>query len=60
MNPSTIIDQTKTKLQVRVEHFQSNLKSLRTGRTSASMLDGVTVGAYVVRRFARMALGEVS
>lgn len=46
MNPSTIIDSTKTKLQSAVEHYQSNLKSIRTGRASASMLDGITVEAY--------------
>jgi ribosome recycling factor len=46
MNPSNVIDQSKTKFQGAVEHFQSGLKSLRTGRASASMLDGVTVEAY--------------
>ncbi len=46
MNSQTIVDDTKKKLQTTVEHFQSNLKSLRTGRASASMLDGVTVEAY--------------
>ncbi len=46
MNPNQVVDQAKTKLQTAVEHFQSNLKSLRTGRASASMLDGVSIEAY--------------
>ncbi len=46
MNPQQIVDNAKTKFQAAVEHYQSNLKSLRTGRASASMLDGVTVEAY--------------
>lgn len=46
MNPTQAVDQAKTKFQAAVEHFQSNLKSLRTGRASASMLDGIFVEAY--------------
>lgn len=46
MNPTQTVDQAKSKLQAAVEHFQSSLKSLRTGRASASMLDGVTIEAY--------------
>lgn len=46
MNPSNVVDQSKTKFTQAVEHFQTNLKTLRTGRASASMLDGVTVEAY--------------
>jgi ribosome recycling factor len=46
MNPSNVVEQTKTKLAGAVEHFRDNLKSLRTGRASASMLDGVMVEAY--------------
>lgn len=46
MDTAIIVEQTKSKLQDAVEHFQSNLKSLRTGRASASMLDGVIVEAY--------------
>lgn len=46
MNPNQIVDQAKTKFQAAVEHFQSNLKSLRTGRASSSMLDSVVVEAY--------------
>lgn len=46
MNADNVVNQSKTKFQSAVEHFQSNLKSLRTGRASASMLDGVTIEAY--------------
>lgn len=46
MNPQVTIKDTETKFNVAVEHFQTDLKSLRTGRASASMLDGVTVEAY--------------
>lgn len=46
MNPSNVVDQSKSKFLNTVEHFQSNLKGLRTGRASASMLDGVMVEAY--------------
>ncbi len=46
MNPSQVIDQSKSKFQAAVQHFQDNLKSLRTGRASAGMLDGVMVEAY--------------
>jgi ribosome recycling factor len=46
MNADNVVDQSKSKFLSTVEHFQSNLKSLRTGRASASMLDGVTIEAY--------------
>ncbi|HSH17852.1 MAG TPA: ribosome recycling factor [Candidatus Saccharimonadales bacterium] len=46
MNADNVVSQSKDKFQSAVEHFQSNLKSLRTGRASASMLDGVTIEAY--------------
>jgi len=46
MNPNQVIDQSKSKFQAAVEHFQANLKSLRTGRASSSMLDSVVVEAY--------------
>lgn len=46
MNPTQLVDQTKSKFSGAVEHFQASLKSLRTGRASASMLDGVVVEAY--------------
>lgn len=46
MNPDKIVDNAKQKLQAAFEHFQAELKKVRTGRAHASMLDGVTVTAY--------------
>ena len=46
MNPSQVIDDAKKKFQVAVEHFQSELKKIRTGRAHPTMLDGVMVTAY--------------
>lgn len=46
MNPNQIVDEAKTKLAAAVEHLQSALKKLRTGRAQPSMLDGVMVEAY--------------
>lgn len=46
MNPSQVIADAQTKFKQANEHFAESLKSLRTGRASANMLDGVTVEAY--------------
>lgn len=46
MNPNDIVNQAKTKFQAAAEHLKSELKKVRTGRASASMLDGVMVEAY--------------
>jgi ribosome recycling factor len=46
MNPNQIVTDVKSKLAATVVHYQEQLKSLRTGRASAAMLDGVTVEAY--------------
>lgn len=46
MNPNQIIDDAKKKFQAAFEHFQSELKKVRTGRAHAGMLDGVMVTAY--------------
>ncbi|MEK7059149.1 MAG: ribosome recycling factor [Patescibacteria group bacterium] len=46
MDSKQIVTNAQTKLQQAVERFQSSLKTLRTGRASASMLDGITVEAY--------------
>ncbi|MDB5163546.1 MAG: ribosome-recycling factor [Candidatus Saccharibacteria bacterium] len=46
MDPNTIVDQFKTKAIQATEHFEDELKKLRTGRAHPSMLDGVTVEAY--------------
>lgn len=46
MGPNQIIDDVKAKMAGAVEHFQGELKKLRTGRAHPSMLDGVMVEAY--------------
>jgi len=46
MNPNQALDDVKKKLAAALERFNEQLKSLRTGRASASMLDGVMVEAY--------------
>jgi len=46
MSPTQIVADAQTKLNQAVEHFKDALKSLRTGRASAGMLDGVMVEAY--------------
>lgn len=56
MNADTVVVQSKSKFQSAFEHFQTNLKSLRTGRASVSMLDGVTIEAYG----AQMPLNQVA
>jgi ribosome recycling factor len=46
MDPNKIVTDAEAKLKQAVERFKDGLKSLRTGRASAAMLDGVTVEAY--------------
>lgn len=46
MNPSQVISDAKSKFDGAVAHYGEQLKTLRTGRASAAMLDGVTVEAY--------------
>lgn len=46
MSPSQLVDQSKTKFNQAVEHFQEELKKVRTGRAHPSMLDGLMVEAY--------------
>lgn len=46
MELGQIIEKTQQKLDGAISRFQEDLKRLRTGRASASMLDGVTVEAY--------------
>jgi ribosome recycling factor len=46
MSPTQVVDDAKKKFSAAVEHFHEQLKSLRTGRASASMLDGVMAVAY--------------
>jgi ribosome recycling factor len=46
MNPSQLVADVKAKLTQSVDRFQDNLKTLRTGRASAGMLQGVVVEVY--------------
>ncbi len=46
MDANQVVRNAETKLLQAVERFKDSLKSLRTGRASASMLDGVVVEAY--------------
>lgn len=46
MNPQQVVEDAKKKFAGAVEHYHEQLKTLRTGRASASMLDGVMVEAY--------------
>lgn len=46
MNPQAVVDQAKQKFAGAVEHYHEQLKTIRTGRASAGMLDGVTVEVY--------------
>lgn len=46
MDANQAVTDAQAKLKQAVERFGDSLKSLRTGRASASMLDGVTVEAY--------------
>lgn len=48
MNPEQVVTQAKSKFQSAVEHFNDELKKLRTGRAHAGMVDGVMVTAYGV------------
>lgn len=48
MDPKQIVTDAQAKFTQGIERFQETLKSLRTGRASASMLDGVMVEAYGV------------
>jgi ribosome recycling factor len=46
MNPNQITGDATTKLKQAAEHFETELRKLRTGRASAAMLEGVMVEAY--------------
>jgi ribosome recycling factor len=46
MNPSQAVADAKTKLTQCVDRFQNTLKTLRTGRANASMLQEVVVEVY--------------
>ena len=46
MNPTSVVDEAKKKFAGTIEHYHEQLKSIRTGRANAAMLDGVMVEAY--------------
>lgn len=46
MNPSQLLQETKTKLSQAEEHFKQEIGKIRTGRAHPSMLDGIMVEAY--------------
>lgn len=46
MNLTQVISDAKSKFDAAIQHYNEQLKSLRTGRANASMLDGVAVEAY--------------
>lgn len=46
MNPSQVVQESKSKFEAAVTHLSDELKKLRTGRAHPSMLDGVQVEAY--------------
>jgi ribosome recycling factor len=46
MNPDQAVTSAREKLSQAVERLGDTLKTLRTGRASAAMLDGVVVEAY--------------
>jgi len=46
VNPNHVVSDAKTKFDAALAHYVEQLKTLRTGRASASMLDGVMVTAY--------------
>lgn len=48
MDPDQAVDDAQDKFAQALERFRDNLKSLRTGRASAAMLDGIMVEAYGV------------
>ncbi len=49
MDPNKAVTDARAKFGQAVEHYQDELKKLRTGRANAGMLDGVTVDAYGVQ-----------
>jgi ribosome recycling factor len=46
MDPANVVSTSQDKFNEQVERFKDNLKTLRTGRANATMLDGVMVEAY--------------
>jgi ribosome recycling factor len=42
----SILDQTKTKMAVAIEHFKNDLKNIRTGRANPGMVEHVLIEVY--------------
>jgi len=49
MQPGNAVNEAKAKFSKALEHFQEELKKIRTGRAHPSMLDSVMVDAYGVQ-----------
>lgn len=41
-----ILDQAKAKMRAVIEHYKTELKTIRTGRAHAAMLDNISVEVY--------------
>jgi ribosome recycling factor len=46
MAPNQVVSDAESKFRKAVEHFEEELKKIRTGRAHPSMLDGVMIAAY--------------
>ena len=46
MNPQQAVEEAKRKFTGAIQHYHEQLKTVRTGRANAAMLDGVMVQAY--------------
>ena len=46
MSPDQVVAQAKDKFAGAVQHYHDQLKTIRTGRANASMLEGVMVDVY--------------
>ena len=46
MSPNQVTDQTKKQFKQAVEHFEDELKKVRTGRAHPGMLEDIVVQAY--------------
>ncbi len=46
MDTNQVLKEVKDKFDKTIEHFQEELKKVRTGRATPAMLDGITVEAY--------------
>lgn len=44
--PASVIKDMKGKMEKTIEHYKEELKSIRTGRASIAMFDGITVDYY--------------